>query len=738
MVKKRKSIGKAKTNKSQTEWNEKENLGHPRRFENRLLAFLYSAQEAVPLAIIEDLIAQEGGRAKDLANTIDSLLHGALIKKSGKRLFSLSRKAPVYEGLLIQHPKGFGFINPVHQHGERVDFSRDPFVSASSMGNAQHGDQVLIRILKIRKDLRPEAVVLDITAPGTDRVAGLVKKDGDSVKVLPDDPRFPFTIEIDDHNGFSPLDGDAVIVKYTREHRPARTLKGKILEVLGKSDQIDTQLRLVVEKFALPQTFNSEVLEETEKLSQDMNPGEHREDLRETQHITIDGETAKDFDDAICVIKTRKGFRLYVSIADVSHYVAPGSAIDREAYARGTSIYFPGRVLPMLPERLSNDLCSLVPNEDRLTVSAILEFDRSGQLLNKRFTRSVIRSQQRFTYTKVQQILIDKDPAVRTLYKDFLTPLKWAQELAIALQNKRKLRGSIDFNVPEPEFHLNESGEIAAITRTERTFAHQLIEECMLAANEAVAELATARKVSALYRIHEQPDPEKTKEFITFAQKLGLILPPLEDSAAWFSQVIDLCKDSKYDYIINNLILRSMKQARYSSDNIGHFGLASPNYTHFTSPIRRYPDLIVHRTLLSLLAQQSGRKSKPGASQSLKEAGDYLSERERTAISAERDMQERLKISYMQKHIGESFNAVISGVNEMALFLEIPEHCLSGSLAVDRLTDDYYILDSKNHRLFGEISAKVYRIGDQLRVTLTDVDQHRRRINFMLANETAL
>ena len=601
------------------------------------------------------------------------------------------------------------------------------------MGNAQHGDRVLIRVLRTRKDLRPEAIVLQVLAHGSDKIAGIFKHDHRTAMIYPDDPRFPFAIRVDDFNGHNPVDGDAVIAQFTREQRPSRILSGKILEVLGAGAKIDTQMRLVIEKFDLPHQFSDNVLEEAAILADDLNIEENREDLRQTFHITIDGETAKDFDDAVCVLKTRRGFRLFVSIADVSHFVVQGSAIDQEAYLRGTSVYFPGSVIPMLPERLSNHLCSLVPGQDRLTVSAILDFDRSGTLQSKKFTRSVICSKQRFTYTSVKQILIDKDPAVRMLYKPFLTPLKWAQELAMALQKKRRLRGSIDFNLPEPEFTLDNSGGVSAITRTERNFAHQLIEEFMLAANEAVAELLTEQKVPAIYRVHEPPDPAKTEEFVTFAKTLGLQLPPEDGSPAWFAKVLDICRETKYEYIINNLLLRSMKQAQYASRNVGHFGLASADYTHFTSPIRRYPDLLVHRKLLGLLSKESPKRQVELQGRSLQEIGEFLSARERTAIMAERDMHERLKIAYMQNHLGDSFDAIISGVSESALFLEIPTHCISGSIAIDRLDDDCYLLDVKNHRLFGEITAKIFRIGDPIRVTLTDIDPYRRRLNFSLA-----
>ena len=701
-------------------------------WENALLSLLYLAKGPVSLADINEALEREGARKKDIKDIVEAILREGGLRKDGKRSYSLTRRVPLYEGILIQHPKGFGFVSPNYREGEGEPLARDPFVSPSSMGTAQHGDLVLVRILRTRKDHRPEAAVVRILAHGTDKIAGAYRKNHRGGMVYPDDPRFPFVVRIDDYNDLSPQDGDAVLVQFTREHKPVRILSGKILEVLGPVDNIDTQMRLVIEKFTLPHDFSAEALVEAADLHEGFELAAGREDLRATAHVTIDGETAKDFDDAIFVEKTGKGYRLYVSIADVSHYVTPGSVIDREAYARGTSIYFPGRVIPMLPERLSNDLCSLVPGKDRLTVSAILDFDRSGVLQKKHFTRSVIRSRNRFTYTTVRRILIDKDPAARKEHKPFLTQLKWAEELARALKARRKARGSIDFDIPEPEFTLDEGGGVASIDRAERNFAHQLIEEFMLAANEAVASLFTEKTAPAMYRVHEPPDPLKIDEFIVFARTLDIHLPPAEPSPSWFARALDLCRQTPYEYIINNLMLRSMKQAHYSADNAGHFGLASSDYTHFTSPIRRYPDLMVHRTLLDL-SDSGEKKTRNKASRGLREAGEFLSARERTAIMAERDVHDRLKFIYMKGHVGESFDAVISGLNEGALFIEIQEMCVGGSISVDQLDDDYYLWDVKHHRLFGEITAKTYRIGDRLRVTLQDVDSYRKRLNFKLA-----
>jgi ribonuclease R len=704
--------------------------------DNMVLATLYIA--ALPLSIDEllDRLASKEHDRNSIKISLDSLISLGLVKKDGKNNYRIHKNALLFEGGLVQHPKGFGFVN-VSQNLEnigqkRVMLKRDPFISPDEMAGAHHGDTVLIRVFRIRSDDRPEGSVVTILRQGKNRIGGIYSKKGRDQLVSPDDRRFPFTIRIADTAGLQPKNGDAVIAEFERGSGPTRFLQGKIIEVLGPADAVDTQMKLVIEQFNLPWRFNDEVVQETKNLKETFADVQNREDLRPTAHITIDGESAKDFDDAICVLKTRKGFRLYVSIADVSHFVTPGTAIDQEAYLRGTSIYFPGRVIPMLPEKLSNNLCSLVPGEDRLTVSAILDFDRSGTLLGKHFCRSIIRSRHRFTYTTVRQILIDKDPATRKEHKDFLTGLKWAQELATALRKKRKNRGSINFNLIEPEFTLNEAGEIKSIKRAERNFAHQIIEEFMLAANEAVAQLFTQQAISAIYRIHEPPETIKAEEFFHFAKTLGLPLAPFEKSPAWFADTLEKCKDTKYEYIINNLLLRTMQQAQYSARNVGHFGLAATDYTHFTSPIRRYPDLIVHRELLQIISGKTAQKRPESRQSHLVQAGEFLSDRERTAVTAERDMNDRLKIGYMKNKVGESFEAIISGVTENAMYVEIPELCISGAIQVESLSDDYYFFDKKNYRLFGEITTRTYQIGDQVQVTVIDVDIVGKKILFTL------
>jgi ribonuclease R len=702
--------------------------------EKAVLTYVHGSEQAVSQAdMIGELQLDREGK-KELEILLAELVNQGILTHNSKNRFSLGRQSNLAVGVLEQNPRGFGFVTGVVAKGEGGAYMKDPSVEASRMGAARHGDTVLIRVFRVRQDGRPEAEVISVLKRGSDRLAGFVSFEQKRIRVIPEDPRFPFAVFID---GAVPADvqaGDAVIVELADDQEETGSLRGRIIEVLGNPDLIDVQMRLVIEKFKLPHTFSDQAEQESARLPDEISEMKGREDLREIQHVTIDGETAKDFDDAVAVVKTKKGFRLYVSIADVSHFVRPGTALDQEAYARGTSIYFPGRVIPMLPEKISNNLCSLIPDQDRLAFTAILDFDRQATVVKKRFVKSIIRSHKRFTYTTVRQILIDNDKEVRGAHKSFLTPLKWAGELAAVLQKQRKERGAIGFTLPEPDIALDEAGRIRSIGRAERNFAHQIIEEFMLSANEAVAETFTEHSVKALYRIHERPDPIKVQEFTGFAQTLGLHLPKHRQDPDWFGQVLDMVKNSPREYVINNLLLRTMQQARYDMRNVGHFGLAATDYTHFTSPIRRYPDLLVHRALYDFISRSKENK-KNLSPESLKEIGPFLSSRERVAVSAEREMNDRLKVRYMQDRIGESFDAVISGVNGFAFFVELLELFVGGSVAISELRDDYYIYDPKHHRLMGERSARMYRLGDLVRVTLLDVDPRRNRINFTPARE---
>ena len=696
----------------------------------QVLSLLYTGEKPIQAEQILEQLNLPSSSSKPLHALLTELTKSRILKQLDTDLYGAGSKHRLAEGVLDQNAKGFGFVTNITSKLQGADYTKDAFLSPSNMNSARHGDTVLVRIFKVKKDGRPEAEVVAVLRRGTSRLAGFVTFRSGQTIVYPEDTRFPFTVRIPGKRDPKIQEGDAVIVNIEGETDDFRYQNGTLLEILGNPDSVDVQMRLVIEKHSLPHKFSEETTTQVEEISDDILPGQGRLDLRDIQHVTIDGETAKDFDDAICVQKTRKGFRLYVSIADVSHYVQPESPLDKDAYLRGTSIYFPGRVIPMLPERLSNGLCSLVPNEDRYAFTAILDFNRSGHLQNKEFAKSIICSKQRFTYTTVKQILEDKNAAVRKAHKDFLTPLKWAAELATELMKIREQRGSIGFTIPEPFMELDELGKIIAISRTERNFAHKLIEEFMLAANEAVAELFTENKLDGLYRIHERPAPEKIADFVEFGKSLGLDLPPLRQDPDWFGQVISMVKGSPKEYVINNLLLRTMQQAKYDEKNIGHFGLAATDYTHFTSPIRRYPDLTVHRTLQTFLTRSTKVRTRKKNTVSSKEMGPFLSARERVAVSAEREMNERLKIRFMHSKVGDSFDAVISGVTGSVIFVELIDLFISGGISISSLKDDHYIFDAKHHRLTGKHGGRSFQIGDLLAVTLIDVDLRQNRIYF--------
>ncbi len=698
-----------------------------------ILFSLFKAQEPLGRRDLLKQGQQQGYSSSEIKDEITELLRRGLAESKGKSRLTLNRAAPYYTGILEMKPAGFGFavaINPIGRKREKLE---DPHISRSSLFSARHGDKILILVTERSHRRNPDAEVLGIIEQGSQTLTGLFFREGSRLTVYPEDPRFPFHVVLD---GLPQSDtrlenGDAVIVSLEPERSSPSRVHGRIVEVLGNPHHPEVQIRMIVEKFGLPATFSPGALQEAEQVQAEPG-GARREDLRKVLHYTIDGEDAKDFDDAVGVLKLRNGYRLYVSIADVSAYVKPGSILDAEAYDRGTSIYFPNAVLPMLPEKLSNDLCSLMPEEDRMTMTAILDYTRQGVLLNKRFCRSIINSSKRFTYTTIKRIIVDKDEKVRRQFKPYLTPLKWATELAEALQHQRLKRGSVALSVPEAGIRLDDNGRIAAIEPKPRSFANQLIEEFMLAANMAVAEAFAERGSDLLYRIHEEPDPDKVKEFSSIALAFGLELEGTEPTPQWYNSLVSQVAGTPKDYILNSLLLRTLQQARYSPDNVGHFGLGAPNYTHFTSPIRRYPDLIVHRLLGALLCakDQIAEKQPFAPSRSLREAGLHLSERERNAISAEREMAERLKCRFMEPRVGERFEAIISSISDTLFFVDLIDQFISGSVLLSNLTDDYYLHDWKRHRLVGDITGKVLQIGDIIEVELIEVDVLSQKIYF--------
>jgi ribonuclease R len=705
------------------------------QLEDKIVGFIFSrGGQASRKEIAAGLQLPSRGRRKDLEQTLKALCLGKTLSCKGD-IFRNHNVKNLVEATISSHPRGFAFARPLSQ--TRDTRENDIFIPPGATSSANHGDRALIRLTRSRRD-KQEGRVITVLQRSSARIVGTYQANG---LVVPEDDRLTYQVRVVAGKKVEVKKNDVVVVEVVDFPDTGQNPDGRIVKVLGNSKDPSVQADIVIYLHDLPHEFSSEVLAQVKGLDGKivLEPG--RTDLRDIQHVTIDGETAKDFDDAVAIEKDGKIFRLYVSIADVSHYVRPGTPLDKEAYQRGTSVYFPGRVVPMLPERLSNDLCSLVPDQDRLAFTAILDLDRQGKLLSRKFTRSVIRSYQRFTYNTVFEILSAEPGAkIRDTYKPFVADLDTMAKLAEALEKKRQKRGSIGFEIPEPLINLDKEGRIDNIARSQRNQAHKMIEEFMLAANEAVAgafsELEDPAHFDFLYRIHERPDAQKVEEFVDFAKRLGIQLGGQPEQPSWFAAIIETVKGSPKEYIISNLLLRTMQQARYSPSNAGHFGLAASDYCHFTSPIRRYPDLMVHRALQRLVSDKERKAPRAKTVyDNIDEAGLFLSDRERTAVAADREMVERLQVRYMADKIDEEFTGIVSGVASFGIFIELLDSFISGAIPIADLTGDYFEIDEKNYRVLGKNSGRIIQIGDQIQVRVREVNIHRRRVNFTLADQ---
>lgn len=699
---------------------------------DRILAYLGRQAEPASTATIMQELSLPGYARKTVKEALISLVREGKVQQRNKRFFIDNAKGLLKAALALTS-RGFGFATVEGQKPEE----RDIFISSENLAGASHGDTVSLRLLGITSRGRREGVVVRILNRSVTTLCGLYTEDRKGGYLLPDNPKIPFTVFIHKQKSMKAKNGEAVLARITDYGTGEKGPSGEIIEILGDPLTVGVQIRMAVEQLHLSRSFPDMVLEEVEKLEPLVECRADRKDLRHIEHVTIDGADAKDFDDAIAVEETARGYRLYVSIADVGHYVQAGSSIDMEAYQRGTSVYFPNQVLPMLPERLSNDLCSLVPHQDRPAFSAVLDFDRKGKQLQAQFHRSMINSRMRFTYDTVHRIVYLKEETVRQEHGHLLPMLTAAAKLSSLLRKKRRRRGSLGFNIPEAEIRVRDD-QIVSMGHAQRNEAHMLIEDFMLAANEAVAETLDRARQDVLYRIHERPDPDKVSAFTEAAGAMGLHLPKTEISSSWFAGVLDEARNKPAEYVINNLLLRTMQQARYSPENLGHFGLAAEYYLHFTSPIRRYPDLIAHRVLRNLLVQQAGTgKRMPvlAEKENLDQAALHLSGRERLAVDAERDVHARLSGLFMVDRIGEEFDAVVSGVSSYGLFVELLEYFISGGVPVQSMDDDYYFFDSRAHRLIGELTRQVYQLGHTVRVRLEHVDLGAKRITFSLVSE---
>lgn len=650
-------------------------------------------------------------------------------------------KQKTVSGRLSLHQDGYGFVST--GKGEP-----DIYISRKDLGGALNGDLVTVHILPTSKGRdKREGRITAVTERGSRRIVGRFRQTSANALLIPEDIRLGTTFFIPPAGVNGAVDGQQVVLEVTVWPEKNRLAAGRVLEILGWPDDPDVEFLTVVNRFNLPHVFDETTLAEAEALPESASQQElaKRVDLRNLPTVTIDGETAKDFDDAVSLQQDGENFRLFVSIADVAHFVTPGSLLDKEAYLRGTSVYFPGRSIPMLPQRLSNNICSLNPDQTRLTMTAELLLDKNGKLLSADFYNSIIKSDARLTYTQVKALFEDDDATVLK-EQQWLAPMLLAmKKLALMLMEMRHNRGSIDFDLPEPEIILDLAGRTEAIVKSERNLAHRLIEEFMLAANEAVAGFVTSKKHPFIYRIHEQPDQEKLTAFQDFLLPFGFRIEPVDGKITPQSlqKLVYAASGTAEERMVNYGLLRCMKQARYSEENVGHFGLASDCYTHFTSPIRRYPDLLVHRFLKLLLlaeSRQAGKKEQlllQEMTANLPEAAEHCSNRERVAMEAERDLTELKKLQFMQDKIGEEFDGFIAGVAAFGCFVELKDIFVEGLVHISTLNDDFYNFEEQLHALKGRRNNKVIRIGDPVTVRVVAVNPQARRIEFIMISHAA-
>jgi ribonuclease R len=611
----------------------------------------------------------------------------------------------------------------------------DIYLSRREMRRVMHGDRALVRVERKKHGHGTEAHVVQILERGQKRIVGTFEEvDGRGV-ILPMDPRVrPIPLA---PKGVKPARGKVIAVEIQRYGGGYSQPEGKIDRVLGDPDDPEIQAQSIIYRFGLPTDFRPEALEETARTPAIVGAEElkGRTDLRALPTVTIDGETARDFDDAVSIENEDGRYLLYVSIADVARYVGTGTALDQEAYGRGTSVYFPDRALAMLPVELSNGICSLNPGVDRLTKTVRLTINSRGAVEKSEFFDSVIRSQERMTYTDVRRILVDRDPERLERYRGLVDRFKLMEELALVLQESRRHRGSLDFDLPEADIVLDLQGVPENIARSERNIAHRMIEEFMIAANEAVARRLKELDLPFLYRVHEGPDEETLRAIAPFLLSLGYRLALKKDptSPKEIQRVLERARGKPEERILNRVILRAMKQARYSAENIGHYGLASRCYTHFTSPIRRYPDLIVHRVLNDAL---QGRKLKSSAKEDLlrylEEAGKHTSERERIAMDAEREMVDLKKSQFMIGKIGEEFSGYIVSLAPFGFFVELEAYFVEGLVRLASLEDDSYQYYEKEQIIKGRRHGRAFRLGDRVQVRVNRVNAFRSEIDFEL------
>ncbi|MFN8545082.1 MAG: ribonuclease R [Candidatus Binatia bacterium] len=661
-----------------------------------------------------------------LAVLTDLEARGILVRSRGDRWVS-AESLGLVAGRLEVNPAGFAFCRPDDPE------AADVYVPAKAVRPAMHRDRVLVQIDRTQRRARPEGKVSRVLARAYTEVVGVFHGGRGAGVLVPQEQRLTIPIVVPRGGQQKATDGDLVLAEFSKYPGKAGDAEAKIVRVLGPATDPRVESEGVILAHGLPLEFPPDVAAAARRVLQVVPPDAvaGRLDLRGMPLVTIDGENARDFDDAVMVEPLGTGFLLTVAVADVAYYVPANGPLDLEARTRGTSVYFPDRVVPMLPEALSNGICSLKPNEDRLCKAVRLEFDARGRLLGAAFHDAIMRSMARLTYTQVRQVLVDRDPQVRSRFAPLLPHLERAESLARQLIARRRQRGALDFDLPEAEIVLDLRGRPENIVRAERSIAHQMIEEFMLAANEAVARELARRKLPLLHRVHEPPDADSVRTLQRFLEGLGLRLELTEGAVTSraLREVLSQAAGRPEERLVNTVVLRSLKQARYAADALGHFGLATEYYAHFTSPIRRYPDLVTHR-LLDVALRNVGRPP-----QDVVAIAAEASRCERVALEAEREIVQLKKVQFMRDKVGQEFAGFVSGVVPFGFFVEITQYFVEGLVHVNTLTDDYYEHVEAQHLLRGKRTKRTFRVGDAVTVQVAGVSVERRQIDFTLAGQ---
>ncbi|MCB4342238.1 ribonuclease R [Bacillus subtilis] len=700
-------------------------------FMEKLLSFMKEeAYKPLTVQELEEMLnITEAEEFKELVKALVALEEKGLIVRTRSDRYGIPEKMNLIKGKISAHAKGFAFLLP-----EDTSLS-DVFIPPNELNTAMNGDIVMVRLNSQSSGSRQEGTVIRILERAIQRVVGTYTETRNFGFVIPDDKKITSDIFIPKNGKNGAAEGHKVVVKLTSYPEGRMNAEGEVETILGHKNDPGIDILSVIHKHGLPGEFPADAMEQASSTPDTIDEKDlkDRRDLRDQVIVTIDGADAKDLDDAVTVTKLDDGsYKLGVHIADVSHYVTENSPIDKEALERGTSVYLVDRVIPMIPHRLSNGICSLNPKVDRLTLSCEMTINSQGQVTEHEIFQSVIKTTERMTYSDVNKILVDDDEELKQKYEPLVPMFKDMERLAQILRDKRMDRGAVDFDFKEAKVLVDDEGAVKDVVIRERSVAEKLIEEFMLVANETVAEHFHWMNVPFIYRIHEEPNAEKLQKFLEFVTTFGYVVKGTAGNIhpRALQSILDAVRDRPEETVISTVMLRSMKQAKYDPQSLGHFGLSTEFYTHFTSPIRRYPDLIVHRLIRTYLINgKVDEATQEKWAERLPDIAEHTSSMERRAVDAERETDDLKKAEYMLDKIGEEFDGMISSVTNFGMFVELP-NTIEGLVHVSFMTDDYYRFDEQHFAMIGERTGNVFRIGDEITVKVVDVNKDERNIDF--------